>query len=197
MLLKKKMARSNGPLRCCNILGALASVVTLILLIVFVTEVAKFAAVAPGLLKDTILGYIRDEGADILENIVEEKLMPGMKEEMLGWIFGEGLENPPAEDEPAKRTAQQCPVSKPELCTAFRDTCSAFQTCRTVRSRPTCTNFIRKMNVACALNSCDVYNDKSLCNTVTSMCRMRMRCILNTTACVALESDMQGLCRLM
>ncbi len=192
------MARSNGPLRCCSILGTIASIVTLIVLIVFVSEVAKFAAVAPGLIKDAMLGFIRTEGADILETIVEEKLMPGMKEEMLGWIFGEGMDAAPAEeDEPKRRTAGQCPVSKPSLCDAFRETCSAFQTCRSVRDRPTCTTFIRKLNVACARNSCDAYNDKSLCDTVTGMCRMRMRCILNTTACVALESDMQSLCLLM
>ncbi len=192
------MARITAPLRCCNVLGAIASIVTMIVLIVFVVQVAKFAAVAPGLIKDSMLAFIRTEGTDILETIVEEKLMPGMKEEMLGWIFGEGLDSAPAEeDEPKRRTAGQCPVSKPTLCDAFRETCSAFQTCRTVRDRPTCTTFIRKMNVACSLNSCDAYNDKSLCNTVTGMCRMRMRCILNTTACVALESDMRSLCSLM
>ena len=192
------MARTIGWLRCCNLIGTLVSIATLILLIVFVVEVVKFATVAPGILKDTVLGYIRTEGADMLETVVEEKLMPGMKEEMLGWIFGEGLDPPPEEeDEPKRRTAAQCPVSNPSLCDAFRETCSAFQTCRTVRDRPTCTTFIRKMNVACALNSCDVYNDKGLCNTVIAMCRMRMRCILNTTACVALESDMRNLCHLM
>ncbi len=193
------MARTIGPFRCCTIINTIATLATLILLIVFVVEVGKFAVAAPDLLKDAVLGYIRNEGAEMLETVVEEKLMPGMKEEMLGWIFGEALDPGTAEeeDEPKRRAAGQCPVSKPSLCDAFRETCSAFQTCRSVRDRPTCTTFIRKMNVACALNSCDAYNDKNLCSTVSGMCRMRMRCILNTTACVALESDMTSLCRLM
>jgi hypothetical protein len=184
------------------ILGAIAAISVLVVHLIFISYVRTYANAAPDMLKDTVMSYIETEAPEMIDSYVETKLMPGIKEEMLGLMFGEGMGAPPpaAADEPLhrnKRSASRCPVSDTNLCSAFRTTCTAFQGCRTVRDRPTCITFVQKLNVACAMNDCDAYYDRALCRNVGGMCNMRTRCLFDQTACIALEGNMTSLCSLV
>lgn len=219
-----KKARAFSPTntawmgRVCLLLGAAASVITLVVLFVFVWKVAVFAKEAPVMLGDAVMTYVGSEAPELLDAYVEEKLMPGLQEEMLGWIFGPGASDgaPAAGDEVTTRhtthrarrhtrrheerrtvAAPQCPVRDPALCTKFRETCTAFDACRTTRDRTTCVGFVRTLNVACAANTCDVYADHSLCDSVNTACSMRMRCMFDTAACLSMEADLVRLCSLV
>lgn len=200
--------------RACLLTGAAAAIVGLVLLSIFVWKVNTFAKEAPAMMGGAIMSYVEAEAPDILDAYVEDKLTPGLQEEILGWLFGPGVSEPAvpaATDEVAThtsrhgrtssrhvgRTVSQCPVRDPTLCAKFRETCNAFSTCRTLRSRESCIGFVRAFNGVCAANSCDEYYDRSLCDKVTTACRMRMRCIFDPTACLSMESDLVALCASM
>ena len=190
--------------RALLLLGAAASIVTLVELSLFVWKVSVFAEEAPKMMGDSIMRYVESEAPELLDAYVEEKLMPGLQEQVLGWIFGPGAPTDgAAADEVTthhsthqrRRHAEaQCPVRDASLCAKFRETCSAFTACRTARDRPTCLGFVRKLNAACAANSCDTYYDRDLCNTVETACGMRIRCMFNQSSCMSMESDLASLC---
>ena len=185
--------------RVCLLIGAAASVATLVVLSVVVARAAAFAAEAPELLGGAIMRYVEDEVPDMLDAYVEDKLVPGMQEQMVGWMFGPGAGALAADEAPRpththRRTAPPCPVSDAALCAQFRATCTAFGVCRTTRDRDTCVGFVRSLNAVCAANACDVYYDRGLCDRVTAACNRRMRCVFNQTACVVMEGDVAGLC---
>jgi hypothetical protein len=199
--------------RACLLAGAAAAIAGLVLLSIFVWKVNTFAKEAPAMMGGAIMDYVEAEAPEILDAYVEEKLMPGLQEEILGWMFGPAAPESAATtatDEVtthrsrhgrtsrhAGRTVSQCPVRDPTMCAKFRETCSALDTCRTLRDRVSCIEFVRQLNGACAINSCDEYYDRSLCDSVTTACRMRMRCMFNQSSCMSMESDLVALCALV
>lgn len=183
--------------------GAVAAIAGLILLSVFVAEVVHFAKTAPATLGGSIMEYVETEATEFLDAYVEEKLVPGLQEEMLSFMFGPASSDAKvAEDEVTthrgkhrrRRSAPQCPVRDESMCATFRTTCAAFGECRATRNRDKCMVFVRGLNTACAANSCDAYYDRSLCAKVNDMCRLRRRCVFNQTACLAVETEFATLC---
>lgn len=193
------------------LVGAAAAIAGLIVLSIFVAKVAQFAEDAPAILGSSIMGYVETEATEFLDAYVEEKLVPGLQEDMLGFMFGPASadDKVAAQDEAnlgthhekhKKRrrsapTAPQCPVRDESMCATFRTTCTAFGECRAERNREKCMIFVRGLNTACSSNNCASYYDHSLCTKVNDMCALRRRCVFNQTACLAVETEFAALCR--
>lgn len=196
--------RSFG--RALLIIGALASISNLIINLIVYEKAYEVASEAPDLLEANVMEMIESRAPALIDKYVDTKLMPGIRNEILGMVFGMQPQQQSADEispvnhhSPASRSrnVKQCPVSDTSLCQSFRETCVAFDHCKTTPSRETCLPFVQKLNVACAQNYCSAYYDQDLCHTVDTMCGATTRCMFDQTACIALRGNLTSLCDLV
>jgi hypothetical protein len=186
------------------ILGSLAALGTLGILIYGASRLESgiewSASVFAGALRPLLGSYVKEDLLPMMDEYVEVSLIPGMREKMFGWAFAQmapsGSPEEVASDEHRQSRARRraCPSRNAALCSAASAACRDLVTCRAQRAEGICTQFSMEVNDVCVHNNCDEYTDRSICGRVTHLCRGRIRCFFNVTACADLETELLQLC---